>query len=238
MSRRESCIEPAGASPVRERIGEPGSRPQFREEISGTTAGRQEPLRREQERGPQHQVKPAASSHLKWRSRAEHVTAKAMSVARTSESISATDSSGVWGAARAQGAVRNMGDPSGQPKSGQGRSYKPKAKARGVQRESEGVMVPMILAQNNAEGGTDPCFGHAVRRGKREGMVRNSGPNFPGGSHSTDKVRELGTRLYADAKRSSEVGTTSRTKPLGVTPLGSVETYLKENVHATHEDHR
>ena len=65
MSRRESRIKPAGASPVQEGNGAPGSRPQFRIERSGTTAGRQEPLRREQEFGPQHKVKPAASSDLR-----------------------------------------------------------------------------------------------------------------------------------------------------------------------------
>jgi len=62
--------------------------------------------------------------------------------------------------------------------------------------------------------------------------------NFPAGRKLGDKVRELGTRLYADAKRSSEAVTTCRTHSLGVTPHGSVETYLREDVHATHEDHR
>ncbi len=227
MSRRVSCIEPAGASPVQASVGAPGSRPQFREEIPGTTAGCQKPLRRKQECGSQHKVNPAASSDLQWRSRADHVAAKAMFVARVTEFASATDSSGVWGATRAQGSVRDAGDPSEQPKSGQGRSYKLMAKASGVERESEGIVVLTIPAKNNAGGGTGPCFGHAVRRGKREGMVRESGPNFPGGNHSTEKVRELGTRLYVDAKRSSEVGTTSWTQPQGVTSLGNVETYLK-----------
>jgi len=41
------------------------------------------------------------------------------------------------------------------------------AKASGVQRESEGVMALTIPVKNNAGGGKGPCFGHAVRRGKR-----------------------------------------------------------------------
>ena len=41
-------------------------------------AGCQEPLRREQVRGPQHHVKLAASTDLQPESRAAHVTVKAM----------------------------------------------------------------------------------------------------------------------------------------------------------------
>ena len=220
MSRRVSCVAPAGASPVRESVGAPGSRPQFQGEIPGTTAGRQKSLRRKQECGPQHKVKPATSSDLQCGSRATHVMAKATPLADKSGIATAEGPTGVWGAARAQGDTQDAGDPSGQPKSGQGRSYKLMAKASGVQRESEGAMVLTIPVKNNTGGGKDPCFGRSVRRGKREGMVRESGPNFPGGHKSTEKVRELGTRLYVDAERSSEVGTTSRTQPLGVTSHG------------------
>ena len=98
-------------------------------------------------------------------------------------------------------------------------------------------MVLTIPVKNNTGGGTGPCFGQVVRRGKREGMTVEPS-NFPAGLKLSEKVRELGTRLYADAKRSSEVGTTSRTQPVGVTTCESVETYLREDVHATHEDHR
>ena len=111
------------------------------------------------------------------------------------------DSSGVRGAARVQGHARDAGDPSEQPKSGQGRSYKPKAKASGVQRESEGVKVLKILAKNNAGGGTGPCFDQANREGKREGMTCTNGSNFPGGNQSSEKVRELQDKLYGTAKR-------------------------------------
>lgn len=127
-----------------------------------------------------------------------------MSSTAQSGSVSVEGPSGVRGAARVQGHARDAGDPTGQPKSGQGRSYKPKAKARGVQRESEGVKVLKIPAKNNAGGGTGLCFGQASREGKREGMICISGSNFPGGSQSSEKVRELQDKLYVAAKRRRE----------------------------------
>src|SRR5215210_1455003 len=93
------CTVPAGESPVQVGAGAPGSRSQVEQgEIPVARAGCREPLRREQERGPQHQVKPAASSDLQRGSRAAHVTAKATSVAGRSGQT-ATGPSGVWGAA-------------------------------------------------------------------------------------------------------------------------------------------
>ena len=41
-----------------------------------------------------------------------------------------------------QGGVRNTRDPSRWPRSGQGESYKPKAKSASAERESEGIVVP------------------------------------------------------------------------------------------------
>src|SRR5688572_13409895 len=76
------CADPAGASPVPVSAGAPGSRPQARGEIPVSRAGRQEPLRRERARGPQHEVNPAASSDEQYGSRADHATAKAMPSAR------------------------------------------------------------------------------------------------------------------------------------------------------------
>ena len=94
----------------------------------------------EQARGPQHEVKPAASTDLQFGSRAAHFTVKATSVARAPKR--AAGSGGVRGAARVQGGVRNRRGPSGQPSSRQGDPYKPKVKAVVGQRESEGVVVP------------------------------------------------------------------------------------------------
>lgn len=98
------CTVPAGESPVRVGAGAPGSRPQARGEIFAAQAGRQEPPRREQERGPQREEKPAASSEKQWESRAAHVTAKAMSTAQSSGTesveglpgVGATMSGPIW----------------------------------------------------------------------------------------------------------------------------------------------
>ncbi|MEZ4454844.1 MAG: hypothetical protein R3B09_35665, partial [Nannocystaceae bacterium] len=166
------CTAPAGASPVRVSARAPGSRPQARGEILAARAGRQEPPRREQERGPQHEVKPAASTEKQLRSRAAHLTAKATSPAHSSGPESAGGPHGVRGAARVQGAMRNRRGPSVRPTSGRGDSYKPKAKSSAGQRESEGVVVPAMAAKNNAAGGKGPCGGHVDGEGKREGMAR------------------------------------------------------------------
>lgn len=75
----------------------------MREEIRVAEADRQKPLRREQPRGPQHQVKPAASKDLQGESRATHVLAKAIHDAQRSGVESVSSLSGVGGAARVEG---------------------------------------------------------------------------------------------------------------------------------------
>jgi len=164
-----SCITPACESPVPVSTGAPGSRPQVSGGDPRARAGRQKPLRRERPHGPQHEVKPAASSQKQTGSRAAHVTAKA--TFSTPKPEGAEGSGGVWGAARVEGGVRNTGDPSARLLSQQADSYKPKAKSSGVQRESEGVVVLKIAVEQNTEGGRGPCGGRAVRGGKREGMA-------------------------------------------------------------------
>ncbi len=173
------CASPAGESPAPVSVGAPASRPPVPGEIPATEAGRQEGLRTEQARGPQHQVKLAASKEKQSGSRVAHVTAKATSAAHVPKRV--VGRGGVWSAARVQGEVRNSGDPSALPRSGQGAPYKPKAKSAAAQRESEGVVVPSIVAQNNATGGKGLCFGHAREEGKREGMAGKTGPNHPDG---------------------------------------------------------
>src|SRR5213592_3679573 len=175
------CATPTGESPVPVSVGAPGSRPQVVEGDLCARAGRQKPVRRreprsgEQARGPQHEVKPAASTHLQPAGRAAHLTAKATPLARKPKC--AGGCGGVWGAARVQGVERNTRDPSVQPGSGQASSYKPKAKSSRAQRESEGIVVPLGQARagsakavrHNAAGGKDPCGGHAEIAGKRKG---------------------------------------------------------------------
>jgi RNA-directed DNA polymerase len=111
---------------------------------------------------------------------------------------------GVGGAARVQGDERNTRGPSASPGSGQGASYKPMAKASRAQRESEGVVVPRIVATNNATGGKGPCGGHGEDARTREGMAGRSGPNHPDHHSVIDKVRQLQRRLWVAAKRSPE----------------------------------
>jgi hypothetical protein len=201
------CSCPAGASPVPVGVGAPGSRPQVRAETLVARAGRRKPVRRrepcsgEQARGPQHEVKPAASTEEQWESRAAHVTAKAMLDAPGPGQIRASSLSGVWGAARVQGWLRNTRDPSASPSSRQGASYKPKAKSSAAQRESEGLVVPSMAATNNAVGGKGPCFGRARGEGKREGMAAKSGPNDPGARTCDVQVRQPQRELWAGAER-------------------------------------
>src|SRR5258705_8930786 len=131
MSRAGSRTEPAGESPAPVRVGARGSRPQPAGEIPQATAGRQKPLRREQERRPQHEVNPAASSHLQSESRAAHVTAKA-TPASSKSGKAARVSSGYGEQHGLEGTVRSSRDPSAQPWAGQGPPNMPKAKSRGA----------------------------------------------------------------------------------------------------------
>jgi hypothetical protein len=175
------CTVPVGESPISVSAGTPSSRPRVRDESRVAQAGCQEPLRREQVRGPQHEVKPAASTDSQSESRAAHATAKAMSGAWKTGGARALGLGGVRGAARVQGAVRNTRDPSVRPVSGQAGSYKPTAKASGAQRESEGSVVATMAATNNAVGAKGPCGGRVGEAGKREGMAGKTGPNRSAG---------------------------------------------------------
>jgi RNA-directed DNA polymerase len=118
--------------------------------------------------------------------------------------------SGVWAAARTEGLARNRRGPSAHALSGRDRSYKPMVKSSGVQRESDGVVVPVIGVQHNAPGGKGPDFGRVGGAGKREGMTGVDRSNYPGspqvvvavdGAPSSVKVRELQIRLWTAAKQ-------------------------------------
>ena len=162
-------------------------------------AGCQKGLRTGQARGPQHEVKPAASSEKQSGSRAAHVTAKAPSGTQVPKRV--VDPGGARGAARVQGEARNSGDPSACPSSGQGTPYKPVAKSVAAQRESEGAMVPKTGArasgtngvQNNAPGGKGPWGGRVGGGGTREGMTGETRSNFPGGPSPEQKCNNSKT---------------------------------------------
>lgn len=180
---------------------------------SRARAGRQKPVKRREplsggrSHGPQHKVKPAASTNAQPRGRAAHITAKATPEAGVPKPVSG--SGGVGGAARVSGEARNTRGPSAQSVSGQGGSYKPKAKSSAVQRESEGTVVPQTpvraggtnAVKNNAAGGKGPCGDRAGGAGKHEGMDGKTGSNDPGGLVPREKVRQLQRRLWAAAKR-------------------------------------
>jgi RNA-directed DNA polymerase len=166
-------------------------------------AGCQKPLRRKPARGPQHHVKPAASTDSQSESRAGHFAAKAMSAVSQSGDHAA-GLGGVEGAARVQGDERNTRGPSARPESGQRASYKPMVKAGGAQRASEGTVVVSRLATNNASGAKGPCGGHVDEARTRKGMTGQTGSNHPAGLPSRDHVRQLQRRLWVAAKRSPE----------------------------------
>jgi len=199
---------PAGASPAPVSAGAPGSRPPVRGEIRDAEARCQKPLRREPERGPQHEVNPAASTEKQSGGRAAHVTAKATPEARAPER--AAGSGGVRGAARVQGDARNTRDPSAQPSSGRSEPYKPEAKSAAAQRESEGVVVPSIAMTKNVAGGKGPCFDRAGKAGTREGMAGKTGPNYPGPPERHEEARRPGNQHGPQAEVvASAVGSSS-----------------------------
>ena len=76
-------------------------------------------------------------------------------------------------------------------------------KLDGGNRESDGVVVPLIAGMNPV-GGQGPDFGHLVNGAKRERMVGTARPARPGGKHLPPaKVRRLRNLLRAAAKQSS-----------------------------------
>jgi RNA-directed DNA polymerase len=91
-------------------------------------------------------------------------------------------------------------------------------KSSGVQRESEGVVVPVIGVQHNAPGGKGPHFDHAGNEVTRQGMTGSARSNYPGrsspavlldsepaiGPASFGNVRRLQRRLWAAARQSEE----------------------------------
>jgi RNA-directed DNA polymerase len=128
---------------------------------------------------------------------------KAMSVEPCS-GVSSSGPFGVWGATRDHSSVWNRRDPSAWPLSGEDRRYKPMVKSCGGQRESDGVVVP-VIGVSSAPGGKGPDFDQAGGGGKRKGMAGTARSNYPDGqSRPVDNVRRLQRKLWAAAKQSSD----------------------------------
>jgi RNA-directed DNA polymerase len=115
--------------------------------------------------------------------------------------------------ARDHGLVRNRRDPSAWPSSGKDPGFKPMVKSQGGQRESDGVVVPLIAVQHNAAGGKGPDFDHASGAGNHRGMAGTARSNNPHGPPpvpldrwrqlpSPGGVGELQRKLWAAAKQS------------------------------------
>jgi RNA-directed DNA polymerase len=209
MVRPESWIRPTGEGPVRVGTGGPGSRSRFVGEIWRAERGVKSLLARKQDHRPWRYANSAASAEPQWQSRAAHVTAMAMSVGGCS-GVSLADLLGVWEAARDHGLVRNRTDPAAWPSSGKDRPDKPMVKSDGGQRESDGVVVPVIGVHHDAPPGMGPDLGHASGGGQRVGMAGAARSNNPGGgepavvggSAPIGKVPRLGRKLWAAAKQS------------------------------------
>ncbi len=166
-SSASRCSSPAGVSPASVSAGAPSSRPQVSVERPVAQAGCQEPLRREPARGPQHDVKPAASTESQSESRAGHIAAKATSAVPESGGVRTAGLGGVGGAARVHGDERNTRGPSAQPLSRQRGSYKPTAKASAFQppRETQVPRQSAPIATSTVEYGqaaTGPPFSCVV----------------------------------------------------------------------------
>ena len=114
-------------------------------------------------------LQPRERSAERRRGRAGHVTAKARDWA--CESGGAQDPSGVWEAARSDSLMRNRRGPTWWSTSGKDPGYKPRAKCQGARRESEGLIVPLMLGESREEG-RGPTLVTLARGGKCEGMVR------------------------------------------------------------------
>ena len=107
------------------------------------------------------------------------------------------------GTARIEVLVGNRRDPSRRPTpnktggtaSGASGGYKPSAKCRRAERESEGLVVPAKAARRGPLEGRGSAVVEPELGGKREGMAERS-------NHPVDKVRQLQRRLYMCAKRS------------------------------------
>ena len=210
MVRPGSCVRPAGVSPVPVGTGSPGSRPQFVGEIWRAERGVESLFGGSKRAG--RSFKRTLQPRQIHNGRAEPLVSRRRPC----------PSSPVPGSARrvspgcGRWHVRTVWFGTGEtrlrtPCRARDRSFKPMVKASGVQRESDGVVVPVIGVEHNAPGGKGPDFDHVRGEGKRKGMTGNARSNHPdrprpvvvdGAGSSVGNVRKLQRKLWAAAKQS------------------------------------
>ena len=220
MLRLASCVRPAGESPVRVSAGAPGSRPQSRGEIPAAERGVESLIGAKASwEGASARAATAASSHLQPGSRAAHVTVKAH-VRLSSIPDWAWRVPAGYGELHARTVWHGTRETRLSSLVSKDRSYKPKVKSGGGQRESEGAVVVTIGVQKNAPGAKGPHFGRACKRGTRRGLGGKTVPTYPGGPQPVAAagsemamlatraaaVQQPGSGLWAAAKRSSRTG--------------------------------
>ena len=176
MLRLASWIRPAGASPVRVSAGAPGSRPQSRGEIPAAERGVESLFGGSKRAGWDCSLvtgtagEPSRSCHGEGHVRQSHSRIGCGGSLRGRETCTR---------ARSDHGTRETRLASLVSKD---RAYKPRAKSRGGQRESDGVVVVEIGVQNNAPGAKDPDFDRACEGRERQGMpARLMRANHPGG---------------------------------------------------------
>ncbi len=164
MLRLASWIRPAGGSPVRVSAAAPGSRPQSRGEISAAERGVESLFGGSKRVGWDCSLvrltigEPSRSCHGEGHVRQSWFRIGCGGSLRGRETCTR---------ARSDHGTRETRLASLVSKD---RSYKPKAKSSGGQRESEGVVVVQIGVQNNAPGAKDPRFDRACVGRECQGM--------------------------------------------------------------------
>ena len=161
MVRLESCVRPAGESPVRVSAGAPGSRPRFVAERWRAERGVESLFGGSKRVGCDCSLvietigEPSRSRHGEG-----HVRQSWFRIGR-------------GGSPRGMGSCTRARSGHGTRETRLGslvsedRSYKPMAKSSGGQRESDGVVVVMIGVQLKAPGAKGPDFDHGWAGGKR-----------------------------------------------------------------------
>ena len=164
--RLRSCIRPAGASPAavsaERRVAGSGCAERSNH-LSGASKALAKPygsVEGSKPAGPMRKREPLQPRDIRNRKgeAAEPITPRRRQQTAP-ENGGVQDASGVEKRARREGLMRNWGDPTRRPTLGEGGAYKPTAKWRRAERESEGLIVPTKVVK--ATGGRGPHFGRA-----------------------------------------------------------------------------